>query len=152
MNIYEFAMKMEQEGAEYYRKASKECNDQWLKGIFEFLALEEEKHYRIFNKLKEKNTKLEVLQTETYKEIENVFEERKKEKIFDSLAQLETEVYLAAAKDERESIAVYEKMLKESSNEEEKRAISMIINEEERHLKFLEEVVNLMMKIEEQRK
>ncbi|KOA21473.1 rubrerythrin [Clostridium homopropionicum DSM 5847] len=152
MNIYELAMKMEKEGSEFYSKASRECNDTWLKGIFEYLAIEESKHYKIFKDLKDNVNSLDQVDLNSSEEIINAFEKNKKERIIECLTDLQSDVYIAAAKDEQASIDLYEGLLNKSQNEEEKKALSLIIEEEKKHLNFFREVIELMEKIQEQRK
>lgn len=143
---------MEKEGSEFYSKASKECSDTWLKGIFEYLAIEESKHYKIFKNLKENTNSLVEVNLNSSEEIINAFEKKKKERIIDCLTDLQSDVYIAAAKDEQASIDLYEGLLNKSENEEEKKALSLIIEEEKQHLNFFREVIELMEKIQEQRK
>lgn len=152
MNIYELAMKMEKEGSEFYSKASKECNDTWLKGIFEYLAIEESKHYKIFREMKENANTLNEVNLNSSQDIISAFEKKKKERIIECLRDLQSDVYIAAAKDEKASIDLYEGLLNESENEEEKKALLLIIEEEKSHLNFFKEVIELMGKIQEQRK
>ena len=152
MDIYELAMKMEKEGSEFYSKASRESNDTWLKGIFEYLAIEEIKHYKIFKDLKDNASSLNGVNLNSNEEIINAFEKKKKERIIDCLRELQSDVYIAAAKDEQASIDLYEGLLNKSKNEEEKKALSLIIEEEKKHLNFFREVIELMEKIQEQRK
>lgn len=152
MNIYELAMKMEKEGSEFYSKASKECKDTWLKGIFEYLAIEESKHYKIFRSMKENIDSLGEVNLNSSEEVINAFEKKKKERIIECLTDLQSDVYIAAAKDEQASIDLYEGLLNKSKNEEEKKALLLIIDEEKKHLNFFREVIELMDKIQEQRK
>lgn len=151
LNIYEFAMKAELEGSAYYKKAADLCKDEWLKGIFEFLSLEEVKHFNIFKEMKDKNLEFKSLKNHNYSTLKSIFQDKREEKVIGSLSNLQTSVYLAAAKDERDTIEFYEKILSEIENEQEKEAVLEIINEEKEHLKFLEEVIELMNKLEENR-
>ncbi|MGY0374984.1 ferritin family protein [Clostridium sp. JNZ J1-5] len=151
MNIYEFAMKSELEGSAYYKRAADLCKDEWLKGIFEFLSLEEKKHFNIFKEMKDRNLEFKSLENHNYKDLKSIFQDKREEKIIGSLSELQTSIYLAAAKDERDTIESYERILSEIENEQEKKAVLEIINEEKEHLRFLEEVIELMNKLEKNR-
>lgn len=149
MNIFDFALRMEHDGKVYYKKVAAKCEDEWLKGIFEFLALEESKHYNIFNDMKNKNINLKINDTTDLKKYTNIFQEKSQEELLKSLSQVQTSIYVAAAEDEKKSINLYEKMLGEIEEEEEKQILLAIIEEEKKHLKFMEEVIELMNKLEE---
>lgn len=148
MSIYEFALKMEQDGRNYYREVAQRCEDEWLKGIFEFLALEENKHYNIFNNMKNKVRELEFSNIDREKCL-NIFQTKSKEELLKSLSQVQTEIYIVAAEDEKKSISLYEKMLEEVETEEERKQLLSIIEEEKKHLKFMEEIIELMHKLEQ---
>lgn len=148
MSIYEFALKMEQDGRNYYREVAQRCEDEWLKGIFEFLALEENKHYNIFKNMKNKVKELEFSNSDGEKCL-NIFQTKSKEELLKSLSQVQTDIYVSAAEDEKNSISLYEKMLEEVETEEERTQILSIIEEERKHLKFMQEIIELMHKLEQ---
>ncbi|MEW5925310.1 MAG: ferritin family protein, partial [Candidatus Zixiibacteriota bacterium] len=50
MNVFEFAMKMEQDGKAFYEKMAKEAANASIKKILLDLANDEQKHYNIFKK------------------------------------------------------------------------------------------------------
>jgi rubrerythrin len=139
---------MEQDGRNYYREVAQRCEDEWLKGIFEFLALEENKHYNIFNNMKNKVRELEFSNIDREKCL-NIFQTKSKEELLKSLSQVQTEIYIVAAEDEKKSISLYEKMLEEVETEEERKQLLSIIEEEKKHLKFMEEIIELMHKLEQ---
>jgi rubrerythrin len=149
LSIYEFALKMEHDGGIYYREVAQQCEDEWLKGIFEFLAMEEDKHYNIFKNMKYKNMKLELNNESNLDEYVNIFRKKSKAEVSKSLSEVQADIYVTCAEDEKKSIRLYEKMLNEIENQEEKQMLLDIIGEERKHLKFMEEIIELMNKLEE---
>ena len=59
MNIFDFAMKMEQDGKAYYEKLAAETDIVGLKNIFTSLAVDEQKHYETIQAIKT-DTKLKM--------------------------------------------------------------------------------------------
>jgi len=53
MNVFEFAMQMEQDGKAFYEKMAEAAENAAVKNILLELASDEEKHYRIFKKFRE---------------------------------------------------------------------------------------------------
>lgn len=148
MNIYDFALKMEQDGSIHYKNAAQQCNDEWLKGIFEFLSLEEEKHFNIFTNLKNKNMNLDFKSESSMGEYKSIFHDKMESEVLSSISKMQVDIYKVAAEDEKSSIALYEDMLQKVESEEEKVLLLEIIKEEKRHLKFMEEIIELMNKLE----
>ena len=52
MNIFDYAMQMEQDGEAYYRELASKCNVPGLKTILNMLADDEVGHYNTLEKLK----------------------------------------------------------------------------------------------------
>lgn len=79
MDIFEFAMKMEQDGQEFYKKQAAATDDKELKHILETLAEEEESHYRYFKRLREKPDDIDSASVPTgsraLNKVQNIFEE-----------------------------------------------------------------------------
>ena len=78
MDIYEFAMKMELDGQEFYEKQAAATQDKHLKEILLSLAEEEKNHYRIFKRLRDNRmTSIGELATgnDTLDKIKNIFVE-----------------------------------------------------------------------------
>ena len=48
MNVFDYAMQMEKEGLEFYKKLMSEAASEKEKTLFEKLIKEEEQHYEIF--------------------------------------------------------------------------------------------------------
>ncbi len=55
MDIFEFAMQMERDGMLFYERGVESTDDSSMKKVFQMLADEEERHYKLFKNLKEGN-------------------------------------------------------------------------------------------------
>ena len=74
MNVFDFAMKMEEDGKAYYEKMAGETSHGGLKTIFNRLAEDEQKHYDIFQELKTSGKVPDMQDTTVLEESKNVFE------------------------------------------------------------------------------
>ncbi len=61
--IFQFAIRIEENGEKFYRRMAKELNDKKIKELFNFLAAEELKHKEIYTKM--------VAEIETYEPFES---------------------------------------------------------------------------------
>ena len=61
MNIFDYAMQIEKEGEVLYAQFSKNAPNEGMTKIFTELAEQERKHYEIFKKMKENDTKIAML-------------------------------------------------------------------------------------------
>ena len=76
MNIFEFAMKMEMDGKQFYEESAAKTDSPELKRILLELASDEEKHYTIFRALRD-GVPVEyedAKKTKILTEVKNVFE------------------------------------------------------------------------------
>jgi rubrerythrin len=114
MNLWEFAIRMELDGEQYYLKQAALHRDTPLQKVFYKLAQDELLHAEILKDRRLGKTQMEAALRET----ENVFSrlEDFKDDIKPRPGQLEA--YQAGAQMERRSIELYEKMLQEGEPED----------------------------------
>lgn len=148
MNSIEFAIKMELDGEKYYREQAESNQDNPLNVIFLFLADDEKGHAEL---LKNELTKItyELVDNETLADTNNVFKDRgdfknKFEKIPDQL-----DVYRMALQMEKDSIELYEKLLKEATDEQTKKLFGYLVKQEENHFKIFNNLIKLVERPEE---
>jgi rubrerythrin len=75
MKVFEFAMKMEQDGKSLYERLAKEAAVPGLATIFTRLAADEQRHYEIFKALQDKLPLNTPRETTILDDARNVFEE-----------------------------------------------------------------------------
>ena len=142
MDIYEFAMKMEEDGESYYRELATKTVDNGLKNIFTMLADAELVHHNILKKMKE-NEKVKVAHTKILSQAKNIFEKMREEKDTD-MNITQTELYKKAREIEKNSRDFYLKHADEVNDPDQKEIFLKIADEEKKHYFILEEISNFI--------
>lgn len=143
MNVFDFALKMEQDGKAYYEKLARECRFPGLKGIFTRLAADEQKHYDTFQKMKTEGGPVAMADSGALDEAKNIFAElmRNKDK---AEAGDDPEGYRHAMKLEADSFRFYEDAAAKEQDKGVKALLLRIAEEEHRHFTILENVYNFI--------
>lgn len=142
MDIYEFAMKMEKDGENYYRELAMMTANTGLRKIFTMLANAEVVHHNIFKKMKE-NEKVEAVVTKILPEVKNIFEKMREEEKPD-IQITQNDLYKKAQEIEKESMDFYLKHADEVNSPDQKEIFIRIAAEEKKHYFILEELVNFV--------
>jgi len=143
MDIYDFAMKMEKDGENYYRELAKMTVNTGLRNIFTMLANAEVVHHNIFKKMKE-NEKVEAAGTKILPEVKNIFEKIREEGKDPDIHITQTDLYKKAQEIEKESMNFYLKHAAEVNDPYQKEIFTRIAGEEKKHYFILEEIVNFV--------
>jgi len=144
MDVFDFAMKMEQDGEAYYRKLAAEANNSGLTTILNFLAEEEVKHFNIFRKLKG-GTSSELPESTLLTDVKNIFQELAEKS--DSPFQFDAsqpQFYRKAQDLEKQSEMFYRDKAEETEDESEKALLVKIADEEKRHYFVLENIIDFV--------
>ncbi|MCK5127339.1 MAG: ferritin family protein [candidate division Zixibacteria bacterium] len=145
MDIIEFAMKMEQDGKQFYEKSAAETTDPELKKILVQLAEEERNHYEFFRRMKEKPIDLsagEVLSGEsTLKEVKNIFEVMASNKDKKPFGEDVVAVWTQALRTEEKAVKFYTEEAAKESDDERKGLLLKIAKEEENHVLMIDSVL-----------
>jgi rubrerythrin len=141
MNVYEYAMKVEKEGEQYYRELAEKTNDAGLKSILTMLADEEIKHYVVFDKMNKKQIIPTQPHVDVFSSAKTIFQKMREENQTATFSDDQIDFYKSALRSEENSYKFYiEKAL--MLEDEEQKAIFMRIAEEERqHMVLLENLV-----------
>ena len=144
MNVFDFAIKMEQDGKAYYEKLASQTSLPGLKTIFKRLAEDEQKHYEIFHKLKTSGSVPAMQDSTIIAEAKNVFEQLSKEE--ETLKDLNgvLAAYQHAMKIESESSRFYEKAAGEEKNPAIQKLLARIADEEQKHFNVLENIYHFV--------
>ena len=141
MNVFEFAMQMEQDGEAYYRELAQKAQNSGLKKIFTMLADEEGRHYATFKKIYE-GMVVTPIESSVLDGVKNIFKEMKdsgKDDLSGELSQIDA--YKKAISAEEKSYQLYEKKAAEVTNAGEKKILLAFAREERRHCRLLENVL-----------
>ena len=144
MNIFDFAMKMEEDGKAYYEKLAGQSSLPGLRTIFTRLAEDEQKHYEIFKELKNSGSVPTMQDSTIIAEAKNVFEELPKEE--ETLKGLKGDLaaYQHAMKIESDSFRFYENAASEEKDPAMKDLLAKIAVEEHKHFNILENIFNFV--------
>jgi rubrerythrin len=145
MDLYEFAMAIEKEGADYYRKLAGEAIDQEVGSIFHFLAREEESHYEILNAWYRETDVPPLTDMNILKESHAVF--KRLSNHFETYGVPATHYYNAyekALKFEEKSVALYESILTKLDKKDQKGIVNKILDQEKSHVQFLQNMLEFL--------
>jgi rubrerythrin len=145
VDVFDYAMKMEQDGESFYRMLEESVADKGLKSVFKTLADEEVKHFRVIQALKTNTHDLE--DSHVIKSSNTLFEELKDnppKEFFKEKAQ--EEAYIKARGLEEKSWKFYEDCLKKASSEKEAQIFSRLASEEYGHYKILDHMIELIQR------
>jgi rubrerythrin len=149
MNIYQFAMQMEKDGEDFYRRLATEATVSGLAKIFTMLADEEVKHYAVVVLLSRKEKNPHLAETAILENVKNVFSSMRDEKeqlAIDSTAV--TVSYRKACAIEAASEEFYRGKAGQSEDENERRIFSRLAGEEANHLRIMENILEFVSRPE----
>jgi rubrerythrin len=148
MNALEFAIKMEQDGEQYYRQQAEENKDNSLNVVCLMLADDESHHAQILiNRLNEKDYAL--TDSETLLKAKNIFE---------GIGDIEMEIksipsqldfYRIATEKEKQSITLYSELLAQAEDRKDMDLFEYLIQQENQHYEVLDNLAMLLQHTEE---
>lgn len=146
MDIWNFAIKMENDGEEYYRKQAEKNKGGKMEVVFYSLAEDEKIHANILEKKRDQVDY--TLEESNVAEYSNVFDKEEEFKIEIKPDPKQIDFYRLALEKEQESIDLYKKMMDESEESDEKDLFSWLIEQEKMHHKLLYDLITLLEKPE----
>ena len=140
MNIYEFAINMENDAEKFYTQQAEINKGNNLEVVFEMLAKDEIKHAKILHE-KFNNLPFELDKNESIDANENIFKGIGNfvNELTERAVQLD--VYKGALEKEKQSVDLYEDLLTKATNDIEKLLLSYLIKQEKKHCSILDELV-----------
>lgn len=138
----ESARKLEKEGYEFYTQAAQKTLNREGREMFEFLAVEEIKHYKIVDNLMEMfgGSRLPIKDEITSES--GIFNETRGGSIGEKADQLDA--LNIGIKAEQKSIEAYSNIYDKTNNQSLKKAAKKLIQEEKKHLSILEAEVEFI--------
>jgi len=141
MDIYEFAIKMEQDGEQFYRKAAGDTRDRGMRRILTLLADDEVKHRSTLEQMRQAAS-AQMAETSVLADAKNVFSQMQGH--VPNLRGLQTDVYLQAQEIERQSHQFYMEKADQVSDPSHRALFVRIAEEERQHLLLLEHVIEFL--------
>lgn len=142
MNVFDFAMKMEQDGEAYYRQLAQRVSSVGLRTIFEQLAEDEQKHYITFKALK--GNAIPAMPASTALETaKNIFESLPRDATGADVEN-DLEAYRHAMKLESDSFRFYEDAAGRENDSGVRALLLRIAGEEQKHFNILQNVFDFV--------
>ena len=144
MSVFEFAMKMEQDGEKFYRDLAQKTQNEGLKQIFTNLADEEVKHYNLFKSMAERNAG-DYESGDVLSSSKNIFEGMKDTGSIDISGDAgQVEAYRQALEWEEKAYAFFTEKAKEATDPKEKKFLEMVADEEKRHCRLIDGIIQFV--------
>ena len=138
MNVFDFAIKMEEDGKAFYEKLAKNTPHPGLRTIFARLAEDEQKHSEIFQALRSGEKKMAMADSTVLELAKNVFAALPKGAGADVKGDLDS--YQYAMKIETESFRLYEDAANKEKDAGVKELLLKIAAEEHKHFQIIENI------------
>ncbi len=142
--VWETAKTMEAEGMAFYTKLGSETPNPEIAGIFKFLASEEEKHLAFFDALSKGKSYTGELESDVISQTKSIFEGFKIKSAVPAFAKDAAVAYQKAADLEQKAVEFYESLLTETTDDSDAEALEIIIEEEEKHARIMESLVDFV--------
>ena len=147
MDMYEFAMKMELDGQEFYERQAAATQDKQLKEILLSLAEEEKNHYDIFKQLRDNQVaSIGELATgnDTLNKIKNIFVEMSQTPEGTSFGEDAIAAWTEALQIEEKSVKFYIEKAHAETDAEKKCILEKIADEERNHIHMIDGVLTYL--------
>ena len=142
MNIYDFALQMEQDREAFYRDLAAKTADPGIQRILTSLAEDEHKHYLIISQLQDEAASPEMLESTVLSSARDVFAQMQ-DRPFDTEG-MQVEVYRQAQELERQSREYYQAKAEEVDNPGHKAILLRLALEENRHYVLLDHIAEFL--------
>ena len=139
MNVFDFAMKMEEDGKAFYEKLATETSVHELKTIFSMLAAAEEEHLEAIAAMK-KDTPPGTADSKVLEKTKNVFKGLLERKGTLEMLKGDPDGYRHVIKIAMAGIKLYEEMAGKETNPAAAKILLMLADEERRHLEIMENI------------
>jgi rubrerythrin len=147
MDVFEFAMQMEKEAENFYGRLADDTDNAGLKTIFNMLAAEEAKHYKIIKEIKEKLPQ-KISETDILSQAKAVFEQiSKSDKNFNSGTN-QVETYKKAQDIEKKSEDFYLQKATEAQDHCQQGIFRKLAEEEKKHYILLQNIIDFVSRPE----
>jgi rubrerythrin len=143
MNVFDFAMRMEEESREHYEKLAATAKSPELKNIFGLLADSEREHHEHLTLLKA-GTEPKLAQSVALERIKDRIHELVKNFIPTDVPESDYDGYRHAIKTEEESIRLYEELAEQEPNAATARLLRQLAEEERHHLEVVENIYDFV--------
>ena len=143
MNVFDYAIQMEEDGRKFYEKLAEETGEPELKTIFKLLAQEEENHRDLFQAMKDGEDPVKA-DSKVLEKAKSSFKKLMERKDALGILRKDPDAYRHSIRTEEEYIKLYEDMAKKEKNEHAAKLLQQIAEEERCHLTIMENIFDFM--------
>ena len=147
VNIFEYAMQMEKDGENYYRKLSQQTANKGLQRIVVMLADDEVKHYNAIERMQ--TTEADIAETTVLTDAKNIFAQIKESGESFDFEIKQTELYRKAQDIEKRSWNFYLEKADEVEEEYQKEIFIRLASEEKKHYFLLDNIIEFVSRPEQ---
>lgn len=143
MNVFDCAIKIEEEAREFYEKMEAETADQEIKTLFSMLVAAEEEH---LNTLRRMKVSLEPGQGQmnTLHAASCAFRPLQSKRDFLADMKNDRDFYLHAVREEEQDIKFYEDLASRTNDEPLRSKLLMLADQERKHLETIENIYSFV--------
>ncbi|MBF0331594.1 MAG: ferritin family protein [Candidatus Omnitrophica bacterium] len=145
MDIFDQAMKIEQEGRFLYSAFARDAADEGAVYVFSWLADQEKKHYDAFKAMKAASP-VSFKNDTLFKTVLSVFSTWKDARIKLNVNPTQVDLYRKALATEEDSIRLYEEGARTAHNDAMKAVFLQIAAEEKAHRHVMENIIEFVTK------
>jgi rubrerythrin len=146
MNIFDFAMEKEKYSEDYYRQLAGKSNNKSLETVFNMLADEEAKHYKIVSDMKE-DIAPKPAETSVLSDAKDIFAKMRESAQSFNFNISQTELYRKALKIEKQSRDFYLEKADEVEKTQ-KEIFLKLADQEKKHYFLLENIIDFVSRPE----
>ena len=143
MDIFEYAMKMEKEGENFYRQAARNSANRGIKAILTMLADEEVRHYKAIEKIRSAEP-MQLTDTTILADAKNVFTLLKDSDETFAPETNQVNLYKKALDIEEKSRNFYNEKAAEASEQNSKKLFLRLAQEERKHYVLIENIIDFL--------
>jgi rubrerythrin len=148
MDVYDFAMRMEKDGEDYYRECAAKSASAGLSGILLMLAEAEVTHHELFRRMKKREEAV-LPDSALLDQVKNVFIGIREREGAAGARSSEVELYRKALELERKSWEFYGSAADQAASPAEKLLFERIAVEERRHYRIVEGIIDFVSRPEQ---
>jgi rubrerythrin len=142
MDIFDYAMRMEKDGENYYRQLVEKTDNKGIKAIFTMLAEEEVKHYKTVAQMKTERPQMP--ETTVLADAKNIFTQMKESGEQFDFAAKQCRLYEKAQDIEKKSEDFYSQKANEVEQQYQRELFLKLAEEEKKHYFLLENIIQLV--------
>jgi len=142
MDIFDYAMRMEKDGENYYRQLVEKTDNKGIKAIFTMLAEEEVKHYKTLAQMKTERP--QMAETTVLADAKNIFTQMKESGQKFDFGARQRKLYEKAQDIEKKSEDFYREKANEVEQQYQREIFLKLAEEEKKHYLLLENIIQLV--------